>query len=360
MAMMLVTGLMFLAGACVATLLLIRWLRTRGLGMLVLDVPSERSSHALPIPRGGGIALVVVVLTALGVFQLTVAAMVDWRTFVIFVSGAGFVALIGWLDDVHGLGRFARFVAQSLAALNAIAVFGYWHDVAFPVAGIVHLGFMGLPFTVLWVVGLTNAYNFIDGADGLAASQAIVSGLFCALLGLMLESPIQWVFGLSMAGACAGFLVYNWTPARIFMGDVGSIFIGYSFAIIMVHAGRNDPHVVLAAGLIFGVVIMDTGLTFVRRLLMGERVFDPHRSHLYQRLVVAGWRHRSVALLYGAAGVGFGGLAILWVGASAGMRVLVAGAAAAVFSGILWIVRRAERSSDGLEPGRARWTAGSA
>ena len=326
---------------------LLRW----GRPVLVEDRPNARSSHGAPVPRGGGLVIVTVVLGCFGLYQVSVGKLMDWRTFVIFTSGAGFVALVSWLDDVHVLSNRARLVAQVLAAMNAIAVFGYWHDVTFPIVGEVHLGMIGLPFTVLWVIGLANAFNFIDGTDGMVATQAVAGGLWAAVVGFLLGAPVLSVLGLMMAGACIGFLLHNWWPARIFMGDVGSVFIGYVFAILMVHAGRHDPVLVLAAGLLFGPVVLDTGVTFLRRALRGERVFESHRSHLYQRLVATGESHRSVALLYAGFSVAFGLLAMLWLPRTAPSRPVVALMVVATFAFLLLLVHSAERRAARRRPG---------
>jgi UDP-GlcNAc:undecaprenyl-phosphate/decaprenyl-phosphate GlcNAc-1-phosphate transferase len=312
---------------------MLRW----GRPMLVEDLPNARSAHGAPVPRGGGLVIVTVFLGCFGLYQMSVGKLMDWRTFVIFTSGAGFVALVSWLDDVHLLSNRVRLVAQVLAAMNAIAVFGYWHDVTFPFLGEVHLGLAGLPFTLLWVIGLANAFNFIDGTDGMVAAQAVTGGLWAAVVGFLLGAPVLSVLGLIIAGACIGFLLHNWWPARIFMGDVGSVFIGYVFAILMVNAGRHDPVVVLAAGLLFGPVVLDTGFTFVRRAVRGERVFESHRTHLYQRLVTAGESHRSVALLYVGLSVGFGLLAVLWLVGEEPSRPVVSLMVAAMVM-LLWLL----------------------
>jgi UDP-N-acetylmuramyl pentapeptide phosphotransferase/UDP-N-acetylglucosamine-1-phosphate transferase len=286
---------------------LYRWWADR----LVLDVPNERSLHTDPVPRGAGIVISTVAISLFGVGVF--ANVVDARTYVIFAAGAGLVALISWIDDIHDLSNTSRLLAQGLAALNALAVFGYWHEATLPLVGVVHLGWMGLPITFLWIVGLANAMNFIDGIDGLACSQGVITGLVWTVVGLLLNLPLVADAGVILAGACFGTLFYNWAPARVFLGDVGSVFLGYTFAIVAVYAGRIDARLVSVAGILFAPIVLDTGLTFLFRLVRGQNVFRSHRSHLYQRLVVAGRPHWQVAVLYLVATCLAGSAAIVWL-----------------------------------------------
>jgi len=160
----------------------------------------------------------------------------------------------------------------------------------------------------VWIVGLTNVYNFMDGIDGIAAVQGVVAGLVWAVAGVWLGSDVVLLFGLVLTGACFGFLLLNWAPAKIFMGDVGSAFLGFTFAVLPLLLIHELPRLgnVAYAGVVPGFAVLvvwsfvgDGFLTLVRRILHGERVWQAHRSHLYQRLVQTGWSHARVSLLYG-------------------------------------------------------------
>lgn len=286
---------------------LLRWWRHG----LTLDVPNVRSSHTRPVPRGGGLGIVLSVCLVLAAAN-AVHLVIEWRTFVIFLAGAGFVALVSWLDDVHTLSNRSRLVAQSLAALNALAIFGYSQEVSVPYVGEVGLGWVGLPLTFVWILGLTNAFNFMDGVDMLAASQAVVASSFLALLGWMSGQGSLAVAGVVIAGASAGFLPYNRPPASIFMGDIGSVFLGYTLSIAVVYAGRLDGALLIPAVLFFVPLAFDASFTFVRRLQTGQDVFRSHRSHLYQRLVRRGMGHGPTSALYAAMTVAFGFLGLAW------------------------------------------------
>ena len=267
-----------------------------------LDIPNQRSSHSRPTPRGGGLAVAFVTIlgwVALGIiFQPATSAAALWA----YALGAGMIALVSWCDDLYSLSAAKRFAVHGLAALVAIVAFGYWHTILFLPSGSLTLGAAGAVLTWLWIVGLTNAYNFMDGSDGLAGSQAVIAGLGWACLGWMANFPLLTNLSLLLAVGSLGFLPHNWPPARIFMGDVGSAFLGYSFAVLPLLAlCAGGPLAALSP--ILGLLLVwpfvfDAGLTFLRRLCRGENVLAAHRSHLYQRLMIAGHSHRFVLLLY--------------------------------------------------------------
>jgi UDP-N-acetylmuramyl pentapeptide phosphotransferase/UDP-N-acetylglucosamine-1-phosphate transferase len=228
-----------------------------------------------------------------------------------YTVGAILVVAISWLDDMRSQPMSTRFAFHSVGALLAIVGFGYLQiNSAFSVGPVI-AATLGVIVTFVWIVGLTNAYNFMDGIDGIAASQAIVGGLCWAALGWLNSQPLILVLGLLLAVSSAGFVLHNWYPARIFMGDVGSAFLGYTFAALplmfMSQLAWNErtPRTVLAVILPLWPFVFDSVFTFLRRLFLGENVFSAHRSHLYQRLVIAGHGHRFVSLLYaGLAAVG--------------------------------------------------------
>ena len=288
-------GLIAFALACGGVAVLRRWAEKRD----IMDHPNERSSHTNPTPRGGGLAIVLVTLLGWIVYNWTSA---DYWPILPYVIGSILIAGVSWLDDLWDLPTRLRLAVHGACAGLAILSFGYWHTTSLPLLNQLHLGWLGLPVTFLWIVGLTNAYNFMDGVDGIAGMQAVVVGLGWALLGWIGNQPHLSAMGLLIAGASLGFLVHNWPPARIFMGDVGSAFLGYTFAVLPLmtaHVPHGDARLALVGALLLWPFVIDSGFTFVRRALRRENVFAAHRSHLYQRLVIAGHSHRFVALLYG-------------------------------------------------------------
>lgn len=283
-----------------------RWASSR-----MLDIPNERSSHTRPTPRGGGLAIVIVTLVGGSLFLFYANAEATFKTWIFYSLGALLVAGVSWLDDLKSLPRRARFAAHAMAAIVAMIGLGTWRQVAFPGVGIFDFAWLGWPVTFLWIVGLTNAYNFMDGIDGIAAGQGIMAGLGWGIIGLITGNAFLTCLGFLPAASCLGFLWHNWPPARIFMGDVGSAFLGYTFAVLAVVASQSDPRLAFVGILFVWPFVFDSVFTFLRRLSNHENVFEAHRSHLYQRLVIAGYGHGVVSALYaGLAGIGV--VAGLW------------------------------------------------
>ena len=278
----------------------------------MVDRPNARSSHITPTPRGGGLAIVAAVLCGL-VLWTWQSAQLPLDVVGAFTAFGGGIATLGWIDDRRPLSARIRLLFQVAAAIAAIGVFGYVESVWLPFVGAVHIGRLGIGLTLLWIVGLTNAYNFMDGIDGLAAGQAVIAGLCWLFVAWGHQRAPAGAIGLLVAAASFGFLIHNWPPARLFMGDVASGFLGFSFAVLVLPGLAGDAYsdrLLIGGALFVGLFVGDASLTFVRRLRNGERVFDAHRSHLYQRLTPSKAMHRPVTKLYLAlamlsAGCGF-------------------------------------------------------
>ncbi len=270
---------------------------------LALDIPNERSSHVTPTPRGGGIPIVVVVLAG---FLVWLAHSGDVAGALPLLCAAAIVALVSWLDDVRSVPSPVRLAVHCGAAAVAIGTLGPITSIALPGSRELRLGSGAVPLTMFWIIGLTNAYNFMDGIDGIAGLQGLVAGLGWGLLSLHGEDDRGVVLGGLVGGSCLGFLMHNWSPASIFMGDVGSAFLGYVFAAMPLFVagpegtGRwSRARAATAAGMFVWPFIADTTMTLCLRLARRENVFRAHRSHLYQRLVQHGTPHAQVAALYG-------------------------------------------------------------
>ena len=270
-----------------------RWLSKRQ----IIDLPNERSSHSIPTPRGGGLVIVLITLLAALISMVTQQ---NWKEGLVFVGVGSLVAWIGWMDDIKSLSPKLRFLLQGLAAVATIIGFGYFDAVTIPLIGELQLGIIGIPITLLWIVGLINAYNFMDGIDGISGSVALTAALgwilFLTVNGHF-SSPLFWI-SLAIAASNLGFLGHNWPPARIFMGDVASTFLGFCFAVIpLLSVNKMDDSFLLGV-IVMWAYILDTFITFFRRWIKGERVFSAHRSHLYQRLVISGYQVSSITSLY--------------------------------------------------------------
>ncbi len=295
----------------------------------VLDVPNPRSSHTVPTPRGGGIVIVRATLLSLGA-AIALRPIALSPPLLSYVLGGVVVAAVGWLDDVRGLSSGVRLVAHATAAALLLLGAGWWQTADLPLAGPVALGWVAIPLALLWIVGMTNAYNFMDGIDGIAGVQAVVAGAVWAIIGATAASPAVTVVGLGVALSSSAFLLHNWSPARIFMGDAGSGFLGFTFAALpFVILGTAGPEgrllrLPVAAALLVWPFVFDALFTVIRRLIRRERVLQPHRSHLYQRLVLAGLGHRSVAALYAGLALAGAALALAWLRGSPGSSLAVA------------------------------------
>jgi UDP-GlcNAc:undecaprenyl-phosphate GlcNAc-1-phosphate transferase len=281
----------------------------------ILAVPNARSSHHHPVPSSGGVAIVAT--TYLGV----VAAYLIGPYFQAVekqLLGLGLaslvVATVGLMDD---LGRVTGFRAKLSAQLFACAILlasGIVIDrLTLPFVGTAALGVWGYPLTAVWVIGLTNIFNFMDGLDGLAAGTAIIVAVIFGLICLGQGALFSYVLCYALSAASFGLLVFNFPRAKIFMGDVGSQFLGFVLAVIAVLAAEYDaPTVsVLVMPLLLFNFIFDTVFTFVRRLCAGENVTQAHKSHLYQLMNQLGYSHVQVSLFHFAAALGQGAGAVV-------------------------------------------------
>jgi UDP-N-acetylmuramyl pentapeptide phosphotransferase/UDP-N-acetylglucosamine-1-phosphate transferase len=280
--------------AAALTRWLVSWTAERG----IVDTPNARSSHTRATPRGGGLAIVGVV-AAVAVVMMLLEPRV-WRSVAGVILPALAIAAVSWVDDVRTLRNRTRFAVHLLAAVAAAAVLGPVTRVDLGSLGQLRFGPAAWPLTLLWIAGLTNAFNFMDGSDGIAGVTAAAAAAGIAAAAAALGAGSVAMLAASLAGGAIGFLSLNWPPARIFMGDVGSAFCGFLIAVLPLALPADCRAEVLPlAALAMWPFIFDTAFTFVRRLGRGENVFEAHRSHLYQRLLIGGWSHRGVACLYG-------------------------------------------------------------
>jgi Fuc2NAc and GlcNAc transferase len=258
-----------------------------------MDIPNARSSHSVPTPRGGGVAIVVAFLAAL-VWMGAAGLIESASTWALFGAGA-FIAMLGFLDD-HGhiaarwrlLGHFAAslWALIWLGGLPPLSVFGMDLD----------LGWVGHVLALFYLVWLLNLYNFMDGIDGIASVEAITTCLGACLLYVLAGFPELVPAPLVLAAAVAGFLFWNFPPARIFMGDAGSGFLGIALGVLSLQAAKSSPELFCAWLIMLGVFIVDATVTLVRRLIRGDKVYEAHRSHAYQYASRQFGRHLPVTL----------------------------------------------------------------
>lgn len=265
-----VAGLSFVLTAC---------LRRYALSRSLMDIPNQRSSHSVPTPRGGGVAIVLVFILALLVlFQV---GLIGQGALIALMGAGGITAVVGFLDDHGHVAARWRLLAHFFAATWGV----YWIGGLPPVmiGGFsIQLGWLGHLVAVIYLVWMLNLYNFMDGIDGIAGVEAVTIGLGAGLL--------YWVIGLPelawppiLLAICAGgFLCWNFPPAKIFMGDAGSGFLGIILGVLSLQAAWVEPGLLWAWLILLGVFIVDATFTLLRRLLRGDKVYEAHRSHAYQ------------------------------------------------------------------------------
>ena len=259
----------------------------------IVDRPNDRTLHQGAIPRGGGLVIAVVLIVSL----LALGYISDRLQ---MLGAVGLIilcwALLSWWDDRHQLSASVRVLIQGGLSVLIILAFGYVDVIQVSQTNAVALGLSGAAITWVGMMWFTNMYNFMDGMDGLAASQSII--------GAVTISFWLWNFGdqslaltcMLLASACYGFIIWNWYPAKIFLGDVGSITLGAFFSILIIIGSHRYAFPVLSFVLLFGVFVFDASLTVMRRIVRREKFWLPHRSHYYQRLAQQGLAHDRIVI----------------------------------------------------------------
>jgi Fuc2NAc and GlcNAc transferase len=266
--------------------------RRRAIGRGQFDLPNARSSHTRATPRGGGLAIVLTVSSALPVLAwqgvLTLPQL--WA----LLGGGTAVAVVGFADDRRAVAPGLRLAVHVLAALWAVWWLGGLASVSIE-GHVVQLGWVGDVLAVTGIVWVLNLFNFMDGIDGIAAGEAVFVTGAAAALGWSDAGGVA-AAALVVAAASLGFLLWNWAPARIFMGDVGSGYLGFAIATLSLGAAREQSGAVWVWLVLGGVFFVDATLTLVRRALAGQHVHQAHRSHAYQQLARRWHSHARVTL----------------------------------------------------------------
>lgn len=279
-----------------ASFLLTGLIRRLAMRVALLDIPNQRSSHSAPTPRGGGVAIVAAFLA--GVAGLALISPAEARAFPLLLLLTSFlVAGIGFWDDLRQLSARHRILVHFLAATLLVWGLGREGLVAPPAGQFALVPLFGGLLLVLAVVWALNLFNFMDGIDGLAGSEAAFVAAGAALLLALAGGSRETTLLLVLAAGCLGFLVWNWPPAKIFMGDVGSGFLGFVLAALALRTSVFRHDLPLGCWLILpGVFLADATFTLLRRMVRRERWYDAHRSHAYQQAAGITGRHRPVTL----------------------------------------------------------------
>jgi Fuc2NAc and GlcNAc transferase len=269
----------------------------------MVDLPNTRSSHVSPTPRGGGLAIVAAFFGA--ALILFVEKRSGIGTTLALIGGGGGIAVIGFLDDHRQLSAKLRLAVHVGAAIFVVMLLGVptgQHSPAWPVKAV----WIEYPLAVFVFAWSTNLFNFMDGIDGIAGSEAVfVSGAGALLNWLNGGDGDLTVTMLCVSAASLGFLAWNWPPARIFMGDVGSGFLGFTLTTLALIASRHSAIPLAVWPILAGVFLVDATVTLIRRICRGDRWMEPHRTHAYQYLARRLGSHRTVTAIMIAINVGW-------------------------------------------------------
>jgi UDP-GlcNAc:undecaprenyl-phosphate GlcNAc-1-phosphate transferase len=344
-----------------------------------VDRPDARKIHREPIPRVGGVAVFCGFVAGLAFGARATGTTINPASVNVYWMALGMAAtgmlLVGLVDDLWGLTFHWKFAGQITAAVFVWFAGFKIQVISHPLGGELELGLFSLPLTVLWIVGITNAVNLIDGLDGLATGIALITASTVAVIAFVSTELGVTATSVALAGALLGFLRFNFNPARIFLGDSGSMFLGFVLAVTAVRGSQKGPTAVaiLVPLLVLGLPLLDTGVAVLRRVywlgLRGARsddslryvlanfrqVFLPDRKHVHHRLLDIGMSHRrAVIVLYGVGGLfALGALGLVFLNSVLVAGLLVAVLIAFVFSFYLALyvrVRRLQAEREGRSP----------
>ena len=282
LSLVLFSGLALLS--CIGTKLYINYARQKA----ILDIPNERSSHTLPTPRGGGVVFVALFLAFILLCPFFFPREASlWLA----LSGGGLaVAAVGWIDDRKTLPAWQRLGVHSLAVLWALYHLGGMPSLSLGFASL-PLGLVGHTLAFIGGVWMINLYNFMDGIDGLAAGEAVLVASTGAFL--TKGSPVSFAL-FALAASVLGFLIWNWSPAKVFMGDAGSGFLGFAFFCFALYTENTNTLPLLTWAVLVSVFAVDATLTLVMRARQRKHLSEAHRDHLYQQFIKAGYPHAAV------------------------------------------------------------------
>ena len=334
------TTLAALIAAAILSLIATPVVRSLAFRVGAVDVPKDaRRMHSHPIPRMGGLAIFLGFLLSVLVFLPLDEALRG------MLLGSVIIVILGIFDDIYALPAKPKFLVQIVAALvaatsgncveflsnpNIFSAEPYWE-----------LGWFSIPFSVLWIVGITNAVNLIDGLDGLACGVSTISSATLLVIALIVAEPEVAIITAALCGACAGFLPYNLNPAKIFMGDTGSTFLGFILATVSIQ-GLFKFHMIISFAvpfLMLGLPIFDTCFAIIRRVAKGQSPMAPDRGHIHHRLIDMGFSQKqTVAVLYVISAIlGMSAVVLTTNGIVKAMLFLMALCLAGAMAGMLYL-----------------------
>lgn len=303
-------------GAALGSNVLTRWLVPQLEARGVVDIPNPRSSHAEATVRGAGLALALTwSVCCLAVVLLQPRQLTGGFTLLGLAIG---LSLVGFWDDLRSLIPGFRLVAQVVLCSVAVVLGVRTESLTFPGLPALHLGSLAIAICAIGLLTMVNFFNFMDGVDGLAIGQTLVAAIVLLAGALIVHAFTIAVLAACLVGAAAGFLPFNWSPARCFMGDAGSYFCGGTLGALLI-LGQRSGIPLLLIGLASAAFLGDAGITLAVRLAKGNKIWEAHHSHIYQRMVSAGWSHGQVAGFYVAVAAATGTAAISYLALAHGI-----------------------------------------
>ncbi|GBG58084.1 undecaprenyl-phosphate alpha-N-acetylglucosaminyl 1-phosphate transferase [Sporomusaceae bacterium FL31] len=287
-----------------------------------MDAPDARKVHTKPIPRMGGLAIYA------GFVLAVLASMHVSHEILGLLLGGTVILIVGIIDDLKQLPAKVKLLGQ-IAAAAVLILFDIRIDwITNPFGDMIYVDFLSIPLTILWIVGLTNTLNLIDGLDGLAAGVSTIASVTILLVALQQNFWIVAILTAALAGSALGFLQHNFNPAKIFMGDTGSMFLGYMLAAVsVIGAVKSAATIALIVPIVaLGLPIMDTAFAIIRRYMSGKPIFKPDRGHLHHRLLEMGFSQKqAVLLMYVISGcLGLSAIALTEVNKGLGILIILA------------------------------------
>jgi UDP-N-acetylmuramyl pentapeptide phosphotransferase/UDP-N-acetylglucosamine-1-phosphate transferase len=350
------------------------WLITRSLCspksfLSVFAHPNDRTLHSTPTPQTGGLAIVASVVISL-IVAAGMLAMTEPSKAVlpkgVMASGSVWIILsmllifvVSFIDDCIGLPASLRLGVQAVSALIIVVGVGLTlSSIPIPGGSAILLGIAAIPVSVLVLLWMANLYNFMDGMDGFAGGMTFFGFGFLAYFGWQAHFPVMFIIASFVSMGAFGFLTHNFPPARIFMGDAGSITVGFLAGTLMILGVRDRIFDLWVPIMIFSPFIVDATVTLLRRAFHRKKIWEAHREHYYQRLVLIGWSHRRTVLAEYGVMIACGGLAVLYHHSSEAWRLLILGGWVMMFlvlgRRVTRLERQAERSHSARDPHDAR------
>jgi UDP-N-acetylmuramyl pentapeptide phosphotransferase/UDP-N-acetylglucosamine-1-phosphate transferase len=320
----------------------------------ILAHPNERTLHSRPTPQTGGLAIIVSVVIALVAAASVLIVAQPSKPLLPKGMASGslwivlsmlFIFIVSFIDDCIGLPASLRLGVQAGSAFIIIGGVGLTLlSIPIPGGEAIPLGIAAIPVSALLLIWMANLYNFMDGMDGFAGGMTLIGFSFLAYFGWEAHFPVMLIIATFVAMGALGFLIHNFPPARIFMGDAGSITVGFLGGTFILLGVRDKIFDLWVPIMIFSPFIIDASVTLIRRALQRKKIWEAHREHYYQRLVLIGWSHRRTVLAEYGVMILCGGLAVLYHYSPEKWRLIILGAWGGLFLLLGWVVRKLEKN----------------